>query len=284
MRSAKTIRSAKTSPAFASAFTLIELLVVIAIIALLIGILLPALGSARRTAQSVSCLANLRSTATLTALYLDTHNGRFPVRNNAATGGGSNYNAFLPTRTILKTDNRPAEVLACPSDKQPVRDYVVGDAEGVNPNGLGIGEIYGLQPEQTLRYSYGINNMTGINPTTEAERKLFNPKLSSYQFPVDTLLFADSTFFNARAHNLVVNDSPQLKGRVGNAAAPFLFNRLAEIPTEYGEPVKAASRHDGGSNIAFMDGHAELVPQEECFHKVLYSWTEIPNMREDQIP
>lgn len=62
-------------------FTLIELLVVIGIIALLLSILIPVLSDARRSAQDVRCLSNLRQIGTSFHLYANAHKGMLPAPN-----------------------------------------------------------------------------------------------------------------------------------------------------------------------------------------------------------
>ena len=64
-------------------FTLIELLVVIAIIALLMGILMPALQSVRKQAQAIVCRSNIRNWGVIWKLYTDDSNGKF----QAGSGG-----------------------------------------------------------------------------------------------------------------------------------------------------------------------------------------------------
>jgi prepilin-type N-terminal cleavage/methylation domain-containing protein len=59
-------------------FTLIELLVVIAVIALLLGIVLPALGTSRETSRRAKCLANLRGIGQGFGIYLNDYKGIFP--------------------------------------------------------------------------------------------------------------------------------------------------------------------------------------------------------------
>ncbi len=74
-------------PTARAAFTLIELLVVIAIIALLIGILLPSLGAARRSGQGLVAMSNMRQIAMAATMYGDANKERYPATMSPPPGG-----------------------------------------------------------------------------------------------------------------------------------------------------------------------------------------------------
>jgi len=93
------------------AFTLIELLVVIAIIALLLAILMPSLGKAKRIAQSVVCKTRLRSVATYFNFYAMEQDG-FPKISGSATG---RQWAEVIELYRLKDGNKNSNIYLCPT-------------------------------------------------------------------------------------------------------------------------------------------------------------------------
>jgi len=242
-----------------SGFSLMELLVVIAIVALLVGILVPALTKVREQARSAVCRANLRTLAFANSLYANSCDGWFvpAVDLRAAAKKGPTWNSNLEFCRAVGVQRSKDMAVTTSSDETTVptpREYLC-------PTDAPVGTIPSMGTYQDIvSYGYNVTDWgrdsrqhiawAEEGPSTNALTRI---KTGEIRRPAEKLMFIDSGDIWAQKQGA---DYLHFWDKYGHNLAKY---RAAGqfMPTFY--------RHFDGANIAFFDGHVKYMKKQDTF-------------------